>query len=189
MAGSIEQYSAGIAIACIIGSALSVYSYYLISRLDEDDEYEALCDFGERLSCTKTLQFESARGFGLVAPLLGSDSFFNKPNGLYGLLYYTIVSLLGLSKHWVPVKAQVVLSILAVSTSIWLLYLAVGLQNFCVICLTLFLVNIVIVSLAIIRHERLRATPASSGSSSSKGSGATKKKAAPAAKKTRSKKD
>lgn len=37
----------------------------------------------------------SARGFGLVAPLLGSDSFFNKPNGLYGLLYYTIVSLLG----------------------------------------------------------------------------------------------
>lgn len=58
MAGSIEQYSAGIAIACIIGSALSVYSYYLISRLEEDDEFEALCDLGERLSCTKTLQAE-----------------------------------------------------------------------------------------------------------------------------------
>lgn len=58
MAGSIEQYSASIAIACIIGSALSVYSYYLISTLEEDDEYEALCDLGERLSCTKTLQSE-----------------------------------------------------------------------------------------------------------------------------------
>lgn len=58
MAGSIEQYSASIAIACIIGSALSVYSYYLNSRLEEDDEYEALCDLGERLSCTKSLQSE-----------------------------------------------------------------------------------------------------------------------------------
>lgn len=58
MTGSIEQYSAGIAIACIIGSALSVYTYYLIGRLEEDDEYEALCDIGERLSCTKTLQSE-----------------------------------------------------------------------------------------------------------------------------------
>lgn len=58
MAGSIEKYSASIAIACIIGSALSVYSYYLISTLEEDDEYEALCDISERISCTKVLQSE-----------------------------------------------------------------------------------------------------------------------------------
>lgn len=36
-----------------------------------------------------------ARGFGLIAPIFGTDSFFNKPNGLYGLLFYTIESLLG----------------------------------------------------------------------------------------------
>lgn len=66
MAGSIEQYSASIAIACIIGSALSVYSYYLISRLDEDDEYEALCDLGERLSCTKSLQSEYVFTFSIL---------------------------------------------------------------------------------------------------------------------------
>lgn len=70
MAGSIEQYSASIAIACIIGSALSVYSYYLISTLEEDDEYEALFDFGERLSCTKTLQSEYVHIFHFKSILL-----------------------------------------------------------------------------------------------------------------------
>lgn len=65
VAGLIEQYSASIAIACIIGSALSVYSYYLISTLEEDDEYEALCDFGEYSSCTKVLQSEYVFKFSI----------------------------------------------------------------------------------------------------------------------------
>lgn len=39
--------------------------------------------------------YRYSRGFGLIAPYLGSDSFFNKPNGLYGLLFYTAESLLG----------------------------------------------------------------------------------------------
>lgn len=58
MVASIEQISASIAVACILGSALSVYSYYLISRLEEDDEYEALCDISEHVSCTKVHQSE-----------------------------------------------------------------------------------------------------------------------------------
>lgn len=97
---------------------------------------------------------------------------------------------LGLSKHWLAVRTQVVLSIISISVSIWLLYLQVGVHNFCVICLALFVINISIVALALIRHERLR-LPASgdSGSSSSSGSGATQKKKAPAAKKGRAKKD
>lgn len=52
-------------------------------------EFVFLIFFSKRFICSY------ARGFGLVAPLLGSDSFFNKPNGLYGLLFYTIESLLG----------------------------------------------------------------------------------------------
>lgn len=58
MAGSIEQLSAIIAIACISGCALSMYSYYLTGTLEEDDEYEALCDISEHVSCTKVLQSE-----------------------------------------------------------------------------------------------------------------------------------
>ena len=58
MAGSIEQLSAFIAVACIIGCGLSAYSYYLTVTLEEDDEYEALCDIGEHFSCTKALQSE-----------------------------------------------------------------------------------------------------------------------------------
>lgn len=58
MAGTIEQYSASIAIACIIGSALSVYSFYLLTVLEEDDEFEAFCDLSEHFSCSKALQSE-----------------------------------------------------------------------------------------------------------------------------------
>lgn len=58
MAGSIEQLSAFIAVACIIGCGLSVYSYYLTVTLEEDDEFEAWCDIDEHISCTKVLQSE-----------------------------------------------------------------------------------------------------------------------------------
>lgn len=117
---------------------------------------------------------------------------FFQMNSIFSILLTKIIYFfhVGLSKHWLAVKTQVILSIISISVSIWLLFLSVGVQNFCVICLTLFLINIVIVALALIRHERLRQTPASSSSSaSSSGSGATQKKKAPAAKKGRSKKD
>lgn len=58
MAGSIKQLSAFIAIACIIGCGLSAYSYYVAVKVEEDDEYEALCDISEHVSCTKVLQSE-----------------------------------------------------------------------------------------------------------------------------------
>lgn len=58
MAGTIKQLSAFIAVACIVGCALSAYSYYLAITLEEDDEYEALCDISEHISCTKVLQSE-----------------------------------------------------------------------------------------------------------------------------------
>ncbi|XP_055297430.1 vitamin K epoxide reductase complex subunit 1-like protein 1 [Sitodiplosis mosellana] len=183
MAGSIEQLSAFIAVACIIGCGLSAYSYYLTVTLEEDDEYEALCDISEHISCSKSLQSEYGRGFGLIAPYFGSDSFFNQPNGLWGLMFYTTESLLGFSKNPLVVKVQVILSILSIGISSWLGYVSYfELQNLCFVCVGLFIINIIIVTLTIIRHQRLNKAkkPATS-------SGTTKKKAP--AKKGKSKKD
>lgn len=53
MAKSPEQYAAAIAIACLIGTGLSLYSYYVATKLDEDGAYEAMCDISEQISCTK----------------------------------------------------------------------------------------------------------------------------------------
>lgn len=60
MAGSVKKLSAFIAVTSIIGLALSLYSYYLVIALEEDDEYEALCDISEQISCTKVIQSKYA---------------------------------------------------------------------------------------------------------------------------------
>lgn len=48
-----EQYSAFIAIACMIGTGLSLYSYYVETMIAEDRNYEAMCDISEQISCSK----------------------------------------------------------------------------------------------------------------------------------------
>lgn len=35
------------------------------------------------------------RGFGLVDPILGADSLLNQPNGILGISFYTLVTVLG----------------------------------------------------------------------------------------------
>lgn len=42
------------------------------------------------------------RGFGLVESVLGENSIFNQPNGLYGLLFYTLITVLG--KNYVSLR-------------------------------------------------------------------------------------
>lgn len=36
-----------------LGIAISIYAFHVESRMEEDDQYEALCDISERVSCTK----------------------------------------------------------------------------------------------------------------------------------------
>lgn len=35
------------------------------------------------------------RGFGLVEPILGADSALNQPNGILGITFYMLVTVLG----------------------------------------------------------------------------------------------
>ncbi|XP_031629450.1 vitamin K epoxide reductase complex subunit 1-like [Contarinia nasturtii] len=181
MAASVKQLSTFIAIACVIGLALSLNSYYLAITLEEDDEYEAWCDISGYSSCTKVLQSEYSSGFGLIAPYLGNDSFLNVSNGIFGLLFYTIELILGFSTSSLTVKAQAVLLFLSNAVLAWLAYvLLFEIQELCIICIGLYFTNVIITVLTIVRFRRLQqAKP--------KPSSGTKKKAP--AKKGRSKKD
>lgn len=58
MTRTVEQYSAAIAVACLIGTGLSVYSYYIANKIEEDESYEALCDINEHVSCSQLYQSE-----------------------------------------------------------------------------------------------------------------------------------
>lgn len=59
MAKSSEsQYAAAIAITCLINVGLSLYSYYVETKLEEDEDYEAICDISEQMSCSKVFSSE-----------------------------------------------------------------------------------------------------------------------------------
>lgn len=114
------------------------------------------------------------------------DISFGCPIFIYLFFVSFFFSLEGLTKHWLAVKIQVVLALLSVGVSVWLAYLLYFvIQNLCVVCVSLYVINIAIAVLAIIRHQKLRQTKPSSSSSAS---GTTQKKKAPA-RKGRSKKE
>lgn len=35
------------------------------------------------------------RGFGLIGPIFGHESALNQPNGILGIIFYTLVAVLG----------------------------------------------------------------------------------------------
>lgn len=43
---------------CKIGFLLSLYAYKVEVEIDENKNYDAVCDINEYISCTKTLQSE-----------------------------------------------------------------------------------------------------------------------------------
>lgn len=103
----------------------------------------------------------------------------------YSLNFYSFRFQLGLSKNRTAAKLQVLLLIISNGLSVYLTYLLYLLQDVCVVCVSMYVVNIIALYLAINRHRVLakqHSTRASSKSSSSGGaaaSAASKKKPKP----------
>ena len=50
-----------------MGIGLSSFAYYVELKKSADEEYVALCDIGEGMSCSKVFNSKYGKGFGLVA--------------------------------------------------------------------------------------------------------------------------
>ncbi|RZF36366.1 hypothetical protein LSTR_LSTR010407 [Laodelphax striatellus] len=77
-----------------IGFLLSYYAYNVEVSFEEDSNYVAMCDISEHMSCTKAFSSEYGKGFGLTRLIVGEDSPLNQPNGVLGLIFYSIFGLL-----------------------------------------------------------------------------------------------
>ncbi|XP_017876460.1 vitamin K epoxide reductase complex subunit 1 [Ceratina calcarata] len=146
---SIRKLIAGILTTCIVGFTLSCYAYWVELAKEEDYSYEPMCDISEHISCTKAFQSEYGKGFGLIP----ETSVFYMPNPIYGLLFYALVAILSVSNKW---SALVVA--LATISNIGTIYLARILyleRNICIVCVSLYVVNVVLLILAIKKHRRL----------------------------------
>ncbi|KAM6032673.1 vitamin K epoxide reductase complex subunit 1 [Theristicus caerulescens] len=145
------------AVLCLAGAALSLYALHVERARARDPGYRAACDLGPAVSCTRVFASRWGRGLGLVEPLLGADSAANAPNGAIGGLFYLLQGLLGAVPGRGAAAVLLGTSVASVVASLWLAgVLAFGLRDFCLVCITTYLLNGGLLALNWRRWRRLR---------------------------------
>ncbi|XP_074713649.1 vitamin K epoxide reductase complex subunit 1 isoform X2 [Strix uralensis] len=140
---------------CLAGAALSLYALHVEHAIARDPAYRAACDLGPAVSCTRVFASRWGRGLGLVEGLLGRDSVANVPNGAIGLLFYLLQGLLVPGRG--AAAALLGTSVASAVASLWLAgVLAFGLQDFCLVCVTTYLLNAALLALNWRHWRRLR---------------------------------
>ena len=137
---------------CLSGILVSLYSLYVKHSAVADENYRALCDISEHISCSKVLTSEYSKGFGIFGRFVGDDSPLNASNSAHGLVFYSFLFLLGYLDWPSTIRVILFLSVLANIMSIYLaclLYFV--LHDFCLVCVTTYLINF---ALLIISYSR-----------------------------------
>ncbi|KAJ6655747.1 hypothetical protein lerEdw1_004800 [Lerista edwardsae] len=160
---------------CLAGIVLSLYACHLEREKGRDLGYRALCDLSERVRCSSAIASSPAfaslcviflvrdtngveavpwgRGFGLLGSIFGKDSAINQPNSVFGLVFYVLQMLLGMTASAVAALVLMMSSIVSVIGSLYLAYiLYFVLKEFCIVCVLMYLLNFI---LLIINYKRL----------------------------------
>lgn len=141
---------------CFFGMGLSYYAYVVEMTKEHDDNYVAMCDISEHMSCSKVFMSPYGRGFGIVQHFFGVDSILNQPNSLGGMLFYGILICLNYVCTLGTTKAMLVLAAVSNLFNIYLAYILYFiLYNLCVVCVATYGVNIVNLVLITVKFRRL----------------------------------
>ncbi|XP_056101997.1 vitamin K epoxide reductase complex subunit 1 [Rhinichthys klamathensis goyatoka] len=129
-------------ILCFLGLVLSVYALHVELSRENDPEYRAMCDLGHSVSCSKVFTSRWGRGFGLVQIFTSKDSVLNQPNSVLGIIFYTLQLGLGQLVSGRSAFFLVMFSWVSVAGSVYLAaILAFVLGDFCVVCVSTYIVN------------------------------------------------
>ena len=129
---------------CIVGILICIYAIDIEKSGAKKTQYKRICDVNESMSCTLVLTSK----YGHMAKLLfnlSENSILNKSNAEYGLLFYIGMLLLSLLPSTIiPYHSQLFFlgtlsSVLASLGLAWILY--AKLRNFCLICVTMYFIN------------------------------------------------
>ncbi|KOX79863.1 Vitamin K epoxide reductase complex subunit 1-like protein 1 [Melipona quadrifasciata] len=148
---SLQKLNAGIITTCIVGFAGSYYAYYVELAKEKDDLYEAMCDISEHVSCTKAFSSEYGKGFGIIP----ETSLLYAPNPVYGLIFYVLVTILSILNRRMTSALVVTLGICANLGTIYLAYILYKLSNICVVCVSLYVVNAILLILVVKKYRKL----------------------------------
>ncbi|XP_053998311.1 vitamin K epoxide reductase complex subunit 1-like protein 1 [Hylaeus anthracinus] len=149
--GPVWKIDTGITLACVLGFAASYYAYVLGIAKEEDNSYEAMCDISERVSCTKAFLSEYGKGFGIIP----ESSPLYMLNSVYGLIFYTLVGALSTINKYSTSAIVVALAVASNLATIYLAYILYMQNNICVICVSLYIINAIILILAVKKHRKL----------------------------------
>ncbi|XP_016382228.1 vitamin K epoxide reductase complex subunit 1-like protein 1 [Sinocyclocheilus rhinocerous] len=140
-------------LVCLSGILLSLYAFHVEREKTRDANYRAMCDLSSSISCSKVFTSRWGRGFGLLGTIFGNDSAVNQPNSVYGILFYILQLLLGLTASAMAALILMTTSIASVMGSLYLGYiLYFVLKDFCVICITTYALNFI---LFVLNYKRL----------------------------------
>lgn len=147
-----------LAIASLLGTLISCYGFYVEYRVESNHDYKAMCDISEAVSCSKVFSTEYGKGFGVVGKVLGKDSALNVPNGVFGLIFYTTLLVTSFSKCGKVAEVQKWMAIVSNLLSVYLAYLLYFvIQNLCVVCVSLYVVNAFLLVFSWQKVEAIRA--------------------------------
>ncbi|KAK7020295.1 Vitamin K epoxide reductase complex subunit 1-like protein 1 [Halocaridina rubra] len=145
-------------ILCVIGVALSIYALYVEISKESDQNYRAMCDISESISCSRVFTSRYGRGFGIIGSILGEDHPLNQPNSIPGIIFYSIVLILGENTSLTAAKIQKSLLFISNFMSLYLAYLLYYvLHDFCVVCVSTYVVNFLLTVCAFWRVSTLQA--------------------------------
>ncbi|XP_019881481.1 vitamin K epoxide reductase complex subunit 1-like protein 1 [Aethina tumida] len=125
-------------ISSLIGLGLSIYAYYVGLNLEVDPQYEPLCDIHFRISCSKPFMSRYGKGFGLFP----KDSIFYKPNSLFGIFYYSLLTILAQTNTKFTTTISFIAILFSNVASLWFAYiLYFKLFDLCLVCAGTYVVN------------------------------------------------
>lgn len=117
----------------IVGSMLSIYAYITERNIKQDATYKPFCDISDRISCSKPL----------LSPY--SNLFFFS-NALAGIIFYLMITILAyLNQTALIFYASLASSVITLVLA-YLLYFKI--QSFCILCTSLYMVNVLILFFA-----------------------------------------
>ncbi|XP_078508622.1 vitamin K epoxide reductase complex subunit 1 [Lissotriton helveticus] len=144
---------------CTVGIVLSVYAYHVETSKEGDASYRAMCDINPSISCSKVFTSRWGRGFGLLEHIFGQQSLVNQPNSVFGVIFYCLQILLGFSGTTGAAVTLLSTSVVSLAGSLYLAYiLFFVLEDFCVICITTYILNFTLFFLNYKRLGYLKAT-------------------------------
>lgn len=118
-----------ISILCFFGFLFSLYSFSVEKKLEKNQNYKAVCDISEHISCTAAAKSDYSTLGGIK-------------NSIKGMLFYPFISVLA----WFDLK-QYIFYLAAASMVMTIYFIFISyfkLKNYCLVCSGVYFVNILL---------------------------------------------